>query len=94
MNLQPLNDFVLLKPVAPVEVSAGGIILPESAKESPDEGVVEAIPADSEEDIAIGDRVIYKKYAGNEISFDGNKFKLVPTGDILAKYVESDAIPE
>ncbi len=94
MDIQPLNDMVLLRQVEPEEVTKGGIILPESAKERPAEGVVEAIAADATDEVAIGDRVLYKKFSGEEIEVDGTKYRLVPAGDLLAKFVEADAIPE
>ncbi len=94
MEIKPLNDMVLLSQVEAEEVTKGGIILPESAKEHPAEGIVEAIAADATDEVAIGDRVLYKKFSGEEIVVDGKKYRLVPAGDLLAKYVESDTIPE
>ena len=95
MNIQPLNDYYLLQLVEAEERTAGGIILPETAKERPAEGVVKALPADAGEDLKIGDRVIFKRFAGEDLqSSGGEKFKLVPYGDLLAKYVETDAIPD
>ncbi len=94
MQIQPLNDNVLLRLVEAEEVTKGGIILPDTAKESPAEGIVEAIAADATDEVAIGDRVLYKRFSGEEIKVDGTKYRLVPAGDLLAKYVEADAIPE
>jgi chaperonin GroES len=93
MNLQPVNGHVLLRTVDAAEKSAGGIYLPETAREQPAEGVVEALPPGGSEEVAIGDRVIYKRMAGEEISLDGTKRRIVLIGDLLAKYVEADAIP-
>jgi len=94
MKPQPLNDLVLLRPVEAEEVTKGGIILPDTAKETPDEGIVEAIAANATDEVVIGDRVIYKKYSGETIRVDGEDFKLVPAGDLLAKLVEADEIPD
>ena len=94
MNVQPLNEHVLLKPVEAAAKTAGGLYLPETAKEAPDEGTIEALPAEGADELAIGDRVIFKKYAGEKLTIDGSEFKLIQTGDLLAKYVEADAIPE
>ncbi len=94
MQIQPLNDNVLLRLVEAEEVTKGGIILPDTAKETPAEGIVEAIAADATDEVAIGDRVLYKRFSGEEIKVDGTKYRLVPVGDLLAKYVEADAIPE
>ncbi len=94
MNIQPMNEHILLKPAEAAEKTAGGLYLPETAKEAPDEGTIEALPADSPDELSVGDRVIYKKYAGEKLNIDGTDYKLVQTGDLLAKYVEADAIPE
>jgi chaperonin GroES len=93
MQLQPMNGHVLLEPVAAEERTKGGIYLPETAREAPDEGVIEALPQSGSDEIAVGDRVLYKRHAGQEITFDGRKRILVPLGDLLAKYVVADAIP-
>lgn len=92
-KLQPLNGFVLIKFEETEEaVTAGGIIVPDTAKEKPSEGVIEAIAADAEEQVAVGDKVIYKQYAGTNVEFEGEEYIFVPVGDILAKYVEVDEI--
>ncbi len=94
MNVQPLNDLVLLRPVEVEEKTEGGIYLPGSAQEQPAEGVVEAKAANASDDVDIGDRVVYKRFSGEEVTFDGTTFRLVSAGDLLAKYVEADEIPE
>ncbi len=92
-KLQPINGFVLIKwEEIEEEKTSGGIIIPETAKEKPSEGVIEAIAADAEEQVAVGDKVIYKQYAGTNITFEGQEYILVPVGDILAKYVQVDEI--
>lgn len=93
MRLQPLNGHVLLRPVAAEEKSAGGIFLPDAAREQPAEGTIEALPPGGSAEVAVGDRVLYKKFAGEEIAFAGDKLRLVAAGDLLAKYVTADAIP-
>ena len=93
MAFLPLNGNVLLRPVEAEETSSGGIILPESARERPSEGIVEALPGGEADELAVGDRVVYKAFAGEEITLDGRKLRLVPQGDILVKFVEADAIP-
>ena len=94
MNIQPLGDYILLRQVEAVAMTKGGLYLPDTAKEAPEEGVVVAMAADAPDDVAIGDKVIYKKYAGQEMTVEGEKLRLIPAGDLLAKYVEADAIPE
>ncbi len=92
-KLQPINGFVLIKwEQVEEEKTAAGIIIPDTAKEKPSEGVIEAIAADAEEQVAVGDKVIYKQYSGTNITFEGQDYILVPVGDILAKYVKVDEI--
>ena len=93
MAIQPLNGNVLVRPVEAESKTAGGLYLPETAREAPAEGVVQAMPPGDGAEVAIGDRVLYKRFAGEEITFGGEKLRLVPQGDLLAKYVEADAIP-
>lgn len=92
MNLQPLNGHVLLRLVEAEEKTSGGIYVPDAARERPAEGVIEALPAGASDEIAIGDRVLYKKHAGEEITLAGVKRRLVPEGELLAKLVEAEPI--
>ena len=92
MKIRPLHDRVIVKRVEEEEKTKGGIIIPDTAKEKPSEGIVEAIAADATEQIAVGDKVIYKSYSGTSITFDGIDYILVPVDDILAKYVDVDEI--
>ncbi len=94
MDIQPLNDLVLLRLVEADEKTSGGIILPDTAREQPAEGIVVAIAADATDEVSIGDRVLYKKFSGDEITIDGVKHKLLSAEDLLAKYVETDEIPD
>ena len=89
MTLQPLSDRVLVKPVAAEQKTAGGIIIPDSAKEKPLKGeVIAAGPGTKDESmqVAAGDVVLYGKYAGTEIELDGEKFLIMRQSDILAKF--------
>jgi chaperonin GroES len=92
MNLQPLNGHVLLRLVEAEEKTSGGIYVPDTARERPAEGIVEALPAGSSDELSIGDRVLYKQHAGEEISFDGVKRRLVPEGELLATVVQAEAV--
>jgi len=94
LPIQPLQDYVLVRPSKAEDVTAGGIIVPDSAQEKRAEGEIIAKAADATDDVLIGDRVIYQKYAGHEIKLEGETLRLVPSGELLAKYVEADAIPE
>ena len=87
MNIKPLADRVLINPTAPEEKTASGIIIPDSAKEKPLKGSVVAVgngTKDEEMVVKTGDNVLYGKYAGTEIDFDGEKYLIMRQSDILA----------
>ncbi|MFA5536852.1 MAG: co-chaperone GroES [Bacillota bacterium] len=92
MNIQPLGDRVVIKVLESEEKTKSGIVLPDTAKEKPQEGEVVAVGSgrvsDTGEKIAIevgvGDRVIYSKYAGTEVKFDGVEYLILSERDILA----------
>ena len=87
MNIKPLADRVLILPDAAEEKSAGGIIPPDSAKEKPLRGKVVATgngTKDEEMVVKAGDAVLYGKYAGTEIEFEGTKYLIMRQSDILA----------
>lgn len=96
MNIQPLNDRVLIHPIEQEEVTPSGIVLPETAKEKPQEGEVVAVgPGAWQEDgsrrpldLAVGDRVIYAKYAGTEVKNGDGEYLLLRENDVLAKLVD------
>lgn len=92
MKIQPLNDHILIRPVDPEERTEGGLYLPDTARGQSNEGMVLAVPVGGAEGIAIGDRVIYKAQAGEEVRVNRETARLVPMGDLLAKYVEADEI--
>jgi len=87
MNIKPLADRVLIKPAAAEEKTVSGIIIPDSAKEKPLKGEVMAVgkgTKDEEMVVKVGDQVLYGKYAGTEVEFDGDKFLIMRQSDILA----------
>jgi chaperonin GroES len=92
LNIKPLGDRVLVEPVEEKEVKKGGIIIPDTAKEKPMEGVVVALGTGKTDDdgkkipfeVKKGDRVLISKYGGTEIKLDGKEFKILSTDDILA----------
>jgi chaperonin GroES len=92
INLKPLGSRVVVEPVEQEEVTAGGIVLPETAKEKPQKGTVLAIgPGDRDDDgdyipmdVKVGDMVLYAKYSGTEIKVDGKKLLILRESDILA----------
>ena len=88
MNIQPLSDRVLIEPTAAEEVTASGIIIPDSAKEKPLRGTVLAVgngTKDEEMVLKAGDKVLYGKYAGTEIEVEGKKYLMMRQSDVLAK---------
>ncbi|MFQ5342919.1 MAG: co-chaperone GroES [Anaerolineae bacterium] len=95
-TLRPLGDRIIVKPLEKEEMTAGGIILPETAKEKPQEGTVIAVgPGQVREDgnrnpmdVAEGDRVIYAKYAGTEFKINDQKLLILSERDVLAKVEE------
>ena len=86
MIIKPLGDRVLVEPAQAEEVTAGGIIIPDSAKEKPLKGKVIAVgngTKDEEMIVKVGDVVLYGKYAGTEIELDGAKYLIMRQSDIL-----------
>ncbi|MCK4697371.1 MAG: co-chaperone GroES [Dehalococcoidia bacterium] len=94
MKLQPLGDRVVVRPSDEEEVTKGGIILPDTAKEKPQRGVIIAVgPGRLDEEgkrvpmeVKKGDKVIYSKYAGSEIKQDDEEVLILRESDILAKF--------
>ena len=93
-ELQPLNENVLLEITEDMKESktTGGIIIPDTAKEKPQMARVVAIGNIENPGVAVGDMVVYKKFSGTEIKFEGREFLFVPYADLLAKIVETEAI--
>lgn len=87
-KIQPLADRVLVQPAAAEEKTVGGIIIPDSAKEKPLRGIVLAVGNGTKDEPMIlkqGDQVLYGKYAGTELEFDGEKYLIIKQSDVLAK---------
>ena len=92
INLKPLGDRVLVEPAEEKEVKKGGIIIPDTAKEKPQEGVIVALGTGKTDDngkkvpfeVKKGDRVLISKYGGTEIKIDGKELKILNSDDILA----------
>jgi chaperonin GroES len=93
LKIRPLDDRVVVEPLEAEEKSAGGILLPDTAKQKPQKGKVLAVGPgklkDSGERVAlavvVGDEVIYGKYAGNDVEVSGKDLKIMRESDILAK---------
>lgn len=94
-KIEPLGDRVAIKPTPQEEVSKGGIVLPDTAKEKPQEGKIIAVGPGrlTEEgkriamDVKKGDKVIYSKYAGAELKLDGEELIIMRESDLLAKKI-------
>ena len=92
LKLKPLGGRVIVEPIEQEEMTAGGIILPETAKEKPQEGkILAAGPGERDEagkriamEVGVGDKVLYAKYSGTEVKVDGKKLLILKESDILA----------
>ena len=94
MNLQPLEDRIVVRPSESEETTASGLVIPDTAKEKPQQGEVLAVgPGKRSEqtgeiipvDVAVGDTVIYSKYGGTEVTVDGEELLILTARDVLAK---------
>ena len=96
IKIRPLDDRVVVEPIEAEEKTAGGIVLPDTAKEKPQRGVVVAVGPgkllDSGErgelSVVVGDEVIYGKYGGSEIEINGEEVKILRESEILAKVIK------
>ena len=94
MSLQPLDDRIVVRPSEAEETTASGLVIPDTAKEKPQQGEVLAVgPGRRAEntgeliplDIAVGDKVVYSKYGGTELTVDGEDLLILTSRDVLAK---------
>ena len=91
MNFRPLHDRVLVRRVEAEEKTAGGIIIPDTAKEKPQEGEVVAAGAGAKSedgkvtplDVKAGDRILFGKWSGNEVSIDGEELLIMKESDVM-----------
>jgi len=91
INLKPIGDRVLVEPAEEKEVKKGGIIIPDSAKEKPTEGIVRALGTGKTDDngkkvpfeVKVGDRVLLPKYGGTDVKLDGKEYKILSSEDII-----------
>jgi chaperonin GroES len=92
VNLKPLGDRVVVEHVEQNDKSAGGVFLPDTAKEKPQEGIIRAAGPGRTNDegkvipitVKTGDRVIYSKYSGSEVKIDGKEYLIISEKDVLA----------
>lgn len=89
MNVKPLGNRLLIKPVKEEKKTEGGIVLPDSAKEKPQKAeIIEIGKLEEDFDLKVGDKVIFSKYAGTEIKFDDVEYIIIDVDDVLAKIEE------
>jgi chaperonin GroES len=92
LSLKPLGDRIVVEPIEQEEITAGGIVLPETAKEKPQQGKVLAAGPGARDDegkriamdVKVGDKVLYAKYGGTEFKMDGKKLLILRESDLLA----------
>ena len=87
VNVKPLSDRVLVEPSVAESKTASGLIIPETAKEKPQQGTVVAVgPGKKDEpmEVKVGDKVLYGKYSGNELTVDGKDYLMMHQSDIMA----------
>jgi chaperonin GroES len=91
VSLQPLEDRIVVKPSEGEEMTASGLVIPDTAKEKPQEGEVLAVgPGRFEDgsrvplDVKVGDKVIYSKYGGTEVKLEGDEYLILSARDVLA----------
>ena len=91
VSIKPLEDRILVKTLEAEQTTASGLVIPDTAKEKPQEGEVLAVGPDRFEDgqrlpldINVGDKVIYSKYGGTEVKYDGQEYLILSARDVLA----------
>ncbi|MGL5234611.1 MAG: co-chaperone GroES [Empedobacter falsenii] len=87
LNIKPLADRVVIEPAPAETKTASGIIIPDSAKEKPQEGIVVAVGNGKKDEpmtVAVGDKVLYGKYSGTELKLEGKDYLIMREADILA----------
>lgn len=95
VNIQPLEDRIVIQQVQAEQTTASGLVIPDTAKEKPQEGEVVAVgPGRFDDegeripmDVAVGDKVIYSKYGGTEVKYGGEEYLILSARDVLAKLV-------
>ena len=90
VSIKPLADRVLVEPAPAEEKTAGGIIIPDTAKEKPQKGTIVAVGPGKKKDepmtVKVGDNVLYGKYAGTEITIDGKEYLIMRQDDIFGNF--------
>jgi chaperonin GroES len=87
LNLQPMGTRVLIQPLEEASKTASGLLLPETAKEKPQTGLIVAVGDDEEMKLKVNDKVLFAKYSGTEFKMDGMEYLLLEASDVLAKFL-------
>ncbi len=87
MTIEPLGTRVLIRPIEKESMTASGLVLPETSKEKPQQGIIEAVGNEEEmlSGLAVGDRVLFPKYTGTEIQLEGVDYLIMEEADVLAR---------
>ena len=89
LNLQPMGTRVLIKPLEQEGKTSSGLLLPETAKEKPQTGLVVAVGDDEDIKLKVNDKVLFAKYSGTEFKMDGTEYLLLEANDVLAKLLNN-----
>ena len=87
INIQPMGTRVLVQPLEQESKTASGLLLPETAKEKPQTGLIVAVGDDEDIKLKVNDKVLFAKYSGTEFKLDGNEYLLLESSDVLAKFL-------
>jgi len=87
INIQPMGTRVLIKPLEQESKTSSGLLLPATAKEKPQTGLVVAIGDDEEIKLKVNDKILFAKYSGTEFKMDGTEYLLLEANDVLAKFL-------
>lgn len=87
INIQPMGTRVLVQPLEQEGKTASGLLLPETAKEKPQTGLIVAVGDDEDIKLKVNDKVLFAKYSGTEFKLDGNDYLLLESTDVLARFL-------
>jgi chaperonin GroES len=89
INIQPMGTRILIKPLEQESKTSSGLLLPETAKEKPQTGLVVAVGEDEEIKLNVNDKVLFAKYSGTEFKMDGAEYLLLEANDVLARFLNN-----
>lgn len=89
INIQPMGTRVLVRPLEQETKTSSGLLLPETAREKPQTGLVVAVGEDEEISLKVNDKVLFAKYSGTDFKLDGTEYLLLEANDVLAKFINN-----